>query len=227
MRTCPLCKKSYTPISLHLKRLHGVNNLDERKILMGIVNKNLNLRKCKCYRLHLSGNPTGQTHGFHVELNAERKASIMGAYVKEVATSLLAKLQATNPTPAVASTLDLVPEEEEQAEDTEQAEACDRDGCRAILTRCMAVEKELDAIRRTHRKLRRKFLHLQAQGVSHLRVPTPSSLPRPSTTAAQTSSSRGQTPRTSTAADPGSSSPEAGPSTSTPLGCGSKTPVSP
>ncbi|XP_075938455.1 uncharacterized protein LOC142939013 isoform X2 [Anarhichas minor] len=125
--TCPLCSKICVAMQYHLRKSHFVENIEERRVLLGLATGRLNIRSEACpvagcqyksTRLdkHLTaGHPELDDDGINISLKMVRR---------QVALAKLAALRASNPAIPLASGLDLVllEEEEQQVREQDQEE---------------------------------------------------------------------------------------------------------
>lgn len=107
---CPVCCKVYNAMSNHFRNGHSVANPEERSLLLNLATRRVNVRLCACPVSGCSYKSTRLDRhllGRHPELAPEEVKAHMEAVRRRKTLTSLAALRATNPTPPMATALDL------------------------------------------------------------------------------------------------------------------------
>nr|XP_055065259.1 uncharacterized protein LOC129447519 [Misgurnus anguillicaudatus] len=113
---CPLCGRDYAQLSQHLKVLHGVVNLEERRLLLSLESGRVNVPGCQKEVSRMD------RHLFsHSELSAKAHRVAFAESKRQKILLELATLRATNPAVPMVSSLDLRGEGEQAGEGTSAA----------------------------------------------------------------------------------------------------------
>ena len=180
MTGCPVCGKGYAALANHLRRNHCIRNATERSILLKLGTGRIPIRTEPCpvpgCEYHSSRLDKHLSNG-HGELGDARRQYFIYELKRRTALTMLANLRATNPNPAMVSTLDLEPEGEEQAEEPflgpapeeRVEEGCEH--CQALKeqngllqSEILSLKKELEAVRHENRLLKRRSSRSQRRG---------------------------------------------------------------
>ncbi|XP_035537171.1 zinc finger protein 37 homolog isoform X2 [Morone saxatilis] len=180
--SCPLCCSTYSALSSHLRKSHGMTNLQERKRLLNLATKHVNIRDAVCpvsgctYR---STRPDKSLPDSRLELSPGEVESHMDVARRERTVTLLAALRATNPSTSVMTTLDLEEEEEEEepmCTNPECGKQLDswREKKKSLRQKKRKLEEEVFILRRKYKRLVRKQRCLSADaGSSGLNAAAP------------------------------------------------------
>ncbi|XP_073711536.1 uncharacterized protein [Misgurnus anguillicaudatus] len=126
---CPLCERDYAQLSQHLKVLHRVVNLEERRLLLALESGRVNVRQGRCPVPGCQKEVSRMDrHLFsHSELSAKARRVAFAESKRQKILSELARLRATNPAVPMVSSLDLRGEGEQAGEGTSAAAAAEED----------------------------------------------------------------------------------------------------
>ncbi|KAJ4924404.1 hypothetical protein JOQ06_000644 [Pogonophryne albipinna] len=130
VNSCPICAKSYTALSQHLRYTHGVLNVQERSYLMKLSNGRVDLRKVPCPvpACTETGSRLDRHIDKHTELSRKAKDRLMFRLKRKFVLAGLSTLRASNPSIPLVSTLDIAESAErgagvaENSEDEEEEE---------------------------------------------------------------------------------------------------------
>ncbi|KAK2808702.1 hypothetical protein Q5P01_000621, partial [Channa striata] len=158
---CPICQKCYVAMSKHLSRSHGVVNEEERKILLNLATKRVNIRKEPCPVpgcVYVSSRLDRHIMS-HTECTEHQREVYLDDVRRKKSIALLAALRSTAPTPPVASTLDLAEEEGDAVvSDSEENLLCDNVQC---LQRLEAWKKKAKSLEDKVESLERELLQVR------------------------------------------------------------------
>lgn len=108
--TCPICSKTYYAMSNHMQRSHSVKNLEERRLLLNLASRRVNIRNHKCpvegCSYHFTRLDNHLLQG-HPELSIEIKEIMLQCVRRAKTIVLLRALRDTEPTPPMTSSLDM------------------------------------------------------------------------------------------------------------------------
>jgi len=132
---CPLCLNDYKALSQHLKRAHFVLNIDERRLLLNLASRRVNIRSGPCpvsgCKYHSSRLDKHLQDG-HPEMSPSHMFNEQQAARRAVTVELLGHLRATNPQVAMVSSLDVDqrdPEEPQGVDEVDPGAVCLRPDC--------------------------------------------------------------------------------------------------
>lgn len=177
---CPVCYKVYTAMSNHLRTAHRVANLQERRLLLNLATRRVYVRDSACPVLgctYKSKRLDRHLIESHPDLSKNEVENHMDAVKVAKTLALLAALRATNPSPMMATTLDLEGEEEgdevripEKPQEGGAATCTAQDCISRLQSYCEAskklkeqnqkLEKELSTVRRRYKQLDKKYRRL-------------------------------------------------------------------
>ncbi|XP_035478727.2 uncharacterized protein LOC118299259 [Scophthalmus maximus] len=176
MHCCPLCQRYFSALNKHMKNMHLIRNSVERRLLLNMASGRVNIRAAPCpvpgcqYQLSRLDR---HIHQSHTELSIAERAAKMNQARRIRTMELLAELRATDPTPAMESTLDLypgVPEEDIDVTPPSPVAECGSSECRCIRHEyeweLERVKAERDEFCREVRLLRRKLQKQQLERVT-------------------------------------------------------------
>lgn len=179
---CPLCYRSYSQLSQHLKVSHKVRNVDERRLLLALESGRVNVRKGRCPVAGCNKETSRLDRHLrrHSELTAKARRVAFADCKKAKVIRDLAVLRASNPVVPMVSAFDLeeegaaAPEGEEEREEDEDEHDC-TERCKRQKTRLKGLvsdlNKQVDALssalqevtRRCKRLIRRPSAHQTQQ----------------------------------------------------------------
>lgn len=135
---CPVCGIVLASMTNHLRNTHRVVNLHERRLLLNLAARRVNVKEAACPVqgcTYLSIRLDHHAKERHPEVSQAQLERLLDTVRREKTISLLAALRATNPTPPMVSSLDLEGEEEEDevlmagAPQEEQEPICNKPEC--------------------------------------------------------------------------------------------------
>lgn len=109
--TCPMCGKMYYAMSNHMQRTHGVKNLEERRLLLNLASRRVNVRTHRCPVADCSYHFTRLDNHLlqgHQELRTEVKEHMLQCVRRARTIELLQALRNTEPSPPMTDSLDLL-----------------------------------------------------------------------------------------------------------------------
>ncbi|XP_031167370.1 uncharacterized protein LOC116058682 isoform X7 [Sander lucioperca] len=174
---CPVCLKDFAALSNHLRRAHGVHNVEERKILLNLATRRVNVRNEACPVLGCSYHSTRLDKHLidgHRELTRDEMEVNLDMVRRTKSISLLAALRRTNPTVRMSTGLDLEEEDEGDqlevpGEAVEEAPQCpdpssihSKAEVKRLSARLQLVERELMNMRSKSQRLAKRLRRSQA-----------------------------------------------------------------
>ncbi|KAF1389830.1 hypothetical protein PFLUV_G00077620 [Perca fluviatilis] len=177
MCCCPVCLKDYVALSNHLQRAHGVHNVEERKILLNLATRRVNVRNEACPVLGCSYHSTRldkHLRDGHRELTRDEVEVNLDMARRTKSISLLTALRRTNPTVSMSTGLDL--EEENEGDQMEVPGEAEEDApqcpdpssihskveVKRLSARLQLVERELMNMRSKSQRLAKRLRRSQA-----------------------------------------------------------------
>ncbi|XP_007562280.2 uncharacterized protein LOC103145005 [Poecilia formosa] len=168
MAECPLYFYKFRYLGKHLIARHSIRNLEERKILINLGSRRVNIRGLTCpipgcgyarSRLDTHLSQTG-----HPEMEVGELVKVVEQVKRDLTVKLLRELRATNPVPPLLSSLDLDPEQEEMREagpSCSPPATCSN--CHALQAEVIELQKKLRIQLKTLSKKKKRIAYLQQQ----------------------------------------------------------------
>ncbi|XP_075950764.1 uncharacterized protein LOC142952746 [Anarhichas minor] len=160
---CPLCPNVYMALPHHLTRFHGVENIEERRLLLNLASGRVNVRYEACpvsgckYK---SSRLDKHIRNGHTKLNMATVQVNLQAARRQVTFRLLAALRASNPAVPVVTGLDMDMDMELQEEgevEKRMKKICSNPKCARLFRRLSIqvkhLESELSRSRKTFQRL--------------------------------------------------------------------------
>ncbi|KAK9976842.1 hypothetical protein ABG768_018665 [Culter alburnus] len=158
-RDCPLCHRGYSQLSQHLGVSHGVRNKAERKLLLAIPSRRVDVRKGTC-PLPACGKYTSRMDrhlATHTEIMVAARRQATETLKRKKILEGLTQLRASNPAVAMVSTLDLAGDLEDPivADAAEEQEsACNNPSCQ---DEWEDLRRPVDMLSESLRKVTRRY----------------------------------------------------------------------
>lgn len=152
---CPLCGQMYVALANHLRRGHSVRNNEERSILLKLCTGRIPIREQPCPVpgcFYHSSRLDKHLESGHSELTDSRWKAFCTDLKRRTAIAMLAKLRASQPAVAMATTLDINVQEDVNeaclgsAPEGEEGKAVEEvcDACQALKAENASLKSKVD-----------------------------------------------------------------------------------
>lgn len=162
-KDCPLCTRTYSRLSQHLRLTHRVLNLQERKLLLALSSGRVDVRKGNC-PVPTCGKFTSRMDRHlicHTELTAPARQETIQALKRSKILHDLSELRASNPTVPMASTLDQEDAHNHTFTMEEEEWACDNPCCRKLRNEVADLNKQVDSLSKALKDMTRRYCLLR------------------------------------------------------------------
>ncbi|XP_065114058.1 uncharacterized protein [Paramisgurnus dabryanus] len=161
--SCPICFKSFSQLSQHLRVTHGIKNLTERKLLLALQSGRVSVREghCPVPACQKETSRLDRHLKSHTELTVAARRAAVAEMKRKKVMSDLAALRATGPEVPMASTLDLEEAEGRAEMASGDEEVCERGACRQAREMVADLNSQVETLSGTLRELTRRFRKMQ------------------------------------------------------------------